>query len=473
MAVFLVNREAEPRDASALPPWTTVLDYLRGCGLVGTKEGCATGDCGACTAVVAEPDGAGSLRYTARNTCITMLPMLHGRQLITVEGLAQPGGKLHPVQQAMVDEHGSQCGFCTPGFVMSLFAHLKANGSSSREAIVSRLAGNLCRCTGYRPIIDAGMSLKARHARDDYAAGASQTARKLAAVSRRPSAMRGLHAPRSIPELAAVLAKHPKARIVAGATDYALALTQDLEQPPEVVLVGGLAALQRMRANASSWEIGAGASYEDCSRALGPHLPGFGRLMERFGSPQIRAWATVGGNIGNASPIADGPPVFLVLDGKLILQRGRALRTISLADFYLGYRKTTLAPGEFIRALRIAKPAPDDLFAVHKVSKRIDDDISSVCGAFRLKLEGGIVRKAWIAYGGMAAIPKRASRAEAELVGKPFAQPAVAAAAAALTADFAPISDARASAQYRRTVAANLLWRVYLGQQGQRTELAA
>ena len=439
-----------------------MLDYLRASSLTGTKEGCATGDCGACTAVTASLDGDG-LAYESLNTCIAPLHSLAGRLLVTVEGLAEESGGLHPAQRAMVDRHGSQCGFCTPGFVMSLFAHAKAEAKGGREALVRRLGGNLCRCTGYLPIVRAGMDLGARGGRDAYdrdEEGIKARLRGLRGRNRSPGR------PATVAALAKRLAGDGRPRIVAGATDLGLELTQDLASP-DLVFAGWVGALSGIRGGATGWRIGAGTTWDQVDAGLSPHLPGLSTLLERFGSPQIRARATVGGNIANASPIADGPPVFLALGCELVLRKGAARRAVALERFYTGYRKTVLRRGEFIESVRLRRPRPGSFFNVYKVSKRIEDDISSVCGAFSVEVgRGGAVKGARVAYGGMAAVPRRAARCERALVGRPWDGETVDRACRALLSDFRPMSDLRASARYRRAVAANLLRRFYAWTEG-------
>ena len=434
-----------------------MLEYLREEGLVGTKEGCATGDCGACSAVTAELVG-NKLVYGGLNTCIALLPSLAGKLLITVEGLEGEDG-LHPVQEAMVKLHGSQCGFCTPGFVMSLFAHIKNGSKGGRDGVIESLSGNLCRCTGYLPIIRAGLDLAKGHKKDWYFKNDSLIKKRLRGLQGKRGEAQDR--PTTVAGIAARLGGQGKPRLVGGATDLALEITQDLAQP-ELVFSRQVNSFADIKQTRTHWEIGAGTTWEDVDRELSPELPGMRELMLRFGSPQIRAKATVGGNLGNASPIADGPPVFLALGCELVLRKKAARRKVALEDFYTGYRKTVLRQGEFVESLRLVRPPRGALFNVYKVSKRHEDDISTVCGAYLVRLDNlGKVIGANIAYGGMAAIPKRAYHCEKVLVGKKWNEGTIDRACKALEKDYSPISDMRASARYRRLVAGNLLWRYF------------
>ena len=463
MPAILLNWEERPRDIGGAPAGALLLDYLRGAGLTGTKEGCASGDCGACAVAAGALDGDGNMRYRPVNSCVCFLRSMAGHQIVTAEGLAGPDGP-HPVQRAMADHHASQCGFCTPGFVMALFCRFHDGGGFGRDDIVSALAGNLCRCTGYRPIVAAGMSLKNMKTGPVRMRAIRRGAGVVRKMRNAPAGGGGFFAPKSVGEVAGILAKNPSARILAGGTDLGLEASQELKDLSPIVDVGRVAGLARVEEDDDSWTLGAGVSFEQCESALSG-LPDFGGLTARFGSPQIRARATVGGNIANASPVADGSPVFLALDGALTLRRGGSRRRVSLANFFRAYKKTALRRGEFIESLRLRKPKAGALFRAMKVSKRREDDIAAVCGVFHLDIRGGTVRRARVAFGGMAAVPARARRCEQALAGERWDSAGVERAAAALARDFSPLSDARASAAYRTRVAGNLLRKTLLESQ--------
>jgi xanthine dehydrogenase small subunit len=460
---FLLN--GAPRAVSDVDPNTTVLEWLRGPErLCGTKEGCAEGDCGACTVVLAKPDGSGDLAYEPVNSCIQLLPTLDGKHLITVEGLKAADGALHPVQQAMVEAHGSQCGFCTPGFVMSLFALRHRAKTPTREDALQALAGNLCRCTGYRPILDAAGAMGDAPDRFDAATPATVAALTAMHRSRGLSYFAGRHAffaPRSLVELADVLRSYPDATLLAGGTDLGLAITKQHRRFACIVFLGEVAELRRIDRNPTHLEIGAGASWSACADALAALHPALAEFLLRFASVQIRNAATVGGNIANASPIGDGPPPLMALGARLVLAGPQGVREIALEDFFQAYRRTDLRKGEIVASIRVPIPDPALKFAVWKVSKRFDQDISAVCGAFALRFVDGHVAGARLAFGGMAAVPARARQAEAALVGQPWSLATAQAAAAALARDFTPIGDARASQDYRARIARNLLLRFY------------
>lgn len=438
------------RELENVPPTRTVLEFLREderrCG---TKEGCNEGDCGACTVVLgAEEDG--KLVYRAVNACILFVGALHAKELLTVEDLAGPDGALHPAQQAMVDCHGSQCGFCTPGIVMSLYA-LHAGGEvPDRQRIDTALAGNLCRCTGYRPIIQAAQAMGV--AVPD-AAEAQVKLELLRSMKPDDSAL----LPRSADALATLLLHYPDATLVAGGTDVGLWVTKQFRDLGRIIHLGQVEDLQRID-RADGWlRIGAAVTVARAADLLGRLYPDLDALFRRYGSEQVRNSATLGGNIANGSPIGDSMPALIGLGARLVLRRGDVRREMALEDFFLAYRQTALQPGEFLETILVPEPTPGQAFACYKISKRFDQDISAVMAGFGLMLEGNIVRAARLAYGGMAGTPKRAAAAEAALMGRPFDAAAARAAAAALAQDFQPMSDMRASAAYRLMVAGNLI----------------
>ena len=461
---FLLGEER--RELSGLDPNTTVLNYLRRVERrTGTKEGCGEGDCGACTIVLGELDGE-RLTYRAVNSCIQFVGMLDGKQVLTVEDLAEPDGTLHPCQQAMVDCHGSQCGFCTPGFVMSLFALYQEAGASDRNRIDDALAGNLCRCTGYGPIVAAARAMKAGQP-DRFTRHARQTIAALKALSAGASASlegegRRYFAPRSSAELAQLLLQHPNATILGGGTDVGLWVTKQLRSLDTIIYVGEVADLKQIKVDERWIEIGAGVTYSQALATIEAHYPDIAEMMRRLGSEQIRNTGTIGGNIANGSPIGDSPPSLIALGSRLVLQRGDQQRELALEDFFLDYGKQDRQPGEFVAAVRIPVADPSRVLRCYKVSKRFDQDITAALGAFALTLSGDMVEDIRICFGGMAPTPKRAKAAEAALNGKPWTREAVEAACEALAEDYTPITDMRASAQYRLKVAQNLLRKFFI-----------
>ncbi|MFK9097640.1 xanthine dehydrogenase small subunit [Pseudomonas guariconensis] len=469
MIQFLVNQEL--RSEHALDPNMTVLQYLREhLGKPGTKEGCASGDCGACTVVVGEltqdDQGRDTLRYRSLNSCLTFVSSLHGKQLISVEGLKHQG-ELHSVQRAMADCHGSQCGFCTPGFVMSLFALQKNSDGHDLHQAQEALAGNLCRCTGYRPILAAAEQSCAQPCRDQFDEQQAQTIARLKAIA--PTETGELNSgdkrclvPLTVADLADLYSSHPEARLLAGGTDLALEVTQFHKSLPVMIYVGHVAELKRIEKTEIHLEIGAATPLTDCYGALNEEYPDFGALLHRFASLQIRNQGTLGGNIGNASPIGDSPPLLIALDAQVVLRQGETQRTLALEDYFIDYRITARQDSEFIEKIIVPRASADWTFRAYKVSKRLDDDISAVCAAFNLRIEDGVVREARIAFGGMAAIPKRARACEAALVGKAWDQASIEQACLALDEDFTPLSDFRASKQYRLLTAQNLLRKYFI-----------
>ncbi len=477
---FLLN--GEPVAVEGVAPQTTLLEWLRDHRrLTGTKEGCAEGDCGACTVVLAEQaPGRPYLVWKPVNACIRLLPSVAGKAVFTVEALAGPDGTLHPVQRALVDGHGSQCGFCTPGFAMSLFGLYRNALHPSRAAIADALAGNLCRCTGYRPIVAAGEAMydaavagtadgwrgpgvAADGTRivtpEEEALAAQLAALAVTDTSCYEAAGRRWWAPRTRAALAAVLAAQPDARIVAGATDVGLWITKELRDVGDLVYTGDVAELAAIRETPTHVAIGAATTLAEAFAALESQWPELAEAWARFASPPIRNSGTLGGNVANGSPIGDSMPVLLALDATVVLESAAGVRELPLSDFYLAYRRTALARGEFVAEIRVPQRPPGVLLRAYKVSKRYDQDISSVFACFALTLDGDRIAAARIGCGGVAPIPTRAPAAEAALAGRPWDDAAAEAAACALAAQFTPIDDMRASAAYRRTVLANLMRR--------------
>jgi xanthine dehydrogenase small subunit len=447
-----------------IDPTMTVLDWLRlEKGRAGTKEGCAEGDCGACTVVIARPEN-GRLSYRAVNGCIVFMPMLDGCQLLTVEDLKAPDGALHAIQQSMVDCHGSQCGFCTPGFVMSLFALYRNEENPTDQRIDDVLAGNLCRCTGYAPIAAAAKQMYAEGpaAKDRFATSEGDMVARLEALADGETLCleadgRRLYAPATIDGLADILAENPAACIVAGGTDVGLWVTKQLRDIAPAVLIGRIAELRRIEESDEAITIGASVTYDEASSVIAAHYPDFGELIRRIGGQQVRNMGTIGGNIANGSPIGDSPPALIAAGATLGLRLGAEQRTILLEDFFIDYGKQDRRPGEFVEYVVLPKPEPGTQYRCYKISKRFDQDISAACGAFRLKQDGGNVADIRIAFGGMAATPKRAAATEAALTGKPWTEETIEAALSAMEQDYTPLTDWRASAWYRMAVAKNLL----------------
>jgi xanthine dehydrogenase small subunit len=444
-------------------PRATVLEWLREyASAKGTKEGCNEGDCGACTVVLARLRG-GALRYDPVNACILLLGQFDGAELITVEDLAD-GDVLHPVQQAMVDLHGSQCGFCTPGVVMSLFAAYHSGAPATEASLCDQLAGNLCRCTGYRPILAAGLATCNGDPADKFAATADERIAALAALADGRDLFVGdedrfFAAPATLSSLAALYERFPDAALVAGATDVGLWITKQLRDVTRVVWLGRVAGLDEVSERADgALSIGAGVTLLDAAPLLSALHPDLGELMRRFGSVQVRASGTVGGNIANGSPIGDLAPALIALGARVVLRKGAATRSLPLEDFFVAYGRQDRAPGEFVAAIETPRLKEGQHYRAFKISKRVDEDISAVMLAARIDLEGRRIGRARIAYGGMAATPKRAANAERALVGASLDSPETwVAALTALASDFAPLTDMRATAAYRMSVARNVL----------------
>ncbi|MBV9833685.1 MAG: xanthine dehydrogenase small subunit [Alphaproteobacteria bacterium] len=448
------------RRLDGVSPAMTLLDWLRGpARLTGTKEGCAEGDCGACTVLVDR---------LPVNACLALVGQMHGRAIHTVEGLRSADGTPHPVQRALAESDGTQCGYCTPGIVMSAVAFACGGEPPTPELIHDALAGNLCRCTGYRPIVEAVT-------RCAQSSGPWPMAPTIAidTGSRTFDGATVLHAPRTLSELLQLRAAYPDAWLLAGGTDLGVRISHDREVPRRIIHVGGVPELTMLAEHPDRIEIGAAATYRQCLPAMANRAKPFAEMIRRLGSRQIRSMGTMGGNIGTASPIGDSPPVLLALGATLHVASIRGRRAIALDDFFLGYRRTALAADEIIVSIDMPLPAADETFDVDKVSKRRDQDISAVLGAYRLRVIDGVVRSARLAYGGMAATPARARHAEAALIDAPWNAATIERAVAALVNDFKPLDDWRASADYRLMVAGNLLRRLHMRSTGVAVELDA
>ncbi|MGR3364551.1 MAG: xanthine dehydrogenase small subunit [Maritimibacter harenae] len=449
---FLLNGETV--ELSGVDPTTTVLDWLRETrGLTGTKEGCNEGDCGACTVMVTDNAGTRAL-----NGCILFMPQINGKSLTTVEGLSGPDGDMHPVQQAMVEHHGSQCGFCTPGFVVSMAAG-QINGETDHDR---QLAGNLCRCTGYAPIVRAA-DHAARKPVPDWLSDVPPGPPMGPSVND--------YQPTTASGLAELLRAHPGATLVAGATDVGLWVNKDHRDLGRVIFVSQIEELRRIEVAPYFIRIGAAASIEALRLAIAKRYPSFAAMLDRFASAQVRAAATVGGNIANGSPIGDTPPPLIALGAMLQIRSGDDMREIPLEDFFIEYGKQDLEEREFVEAVVIPRDEDEDRLKVYKLSKRFDQDISAVLGAFNIHVKDGTVRSARIAFGGMAGTPMRAHAVERALLGKPWTMATIRNAKWSFAEDFRPMSDMRASANYRLEAAANMLERAWREDQGEAVDV--
>ncbi|MFW2545053.1 xanthine dehydrogenase small subunit [Primorskyibacter sp. 2E107] len=456
---FLLNGESV--DLDDVTPTVTLLDWLRETrGLTGTKEGCNEGDCGACTVMVQDAQGAKAL-----NACILFLPQLHGKAVRTVEGLATPDGTLHPVQEAMIAHHGAQCGFCTPGFICSMAtAHL--NGDTGHD---DALAGNLCRCTGYAPIIRAAEAAASEPVPEHLIRDRDFFSSEILTEGPGGSQPPGVHAPETLEDLAELAARLPEATLIAGATDVGLWVTKQLRDLDTVIFLNRCSALQQIEETGDGYRIGAGVTMDRVHALMKTQFPSYAEMIRRYGSTQVRGAATIGGNIANGSPIGDNPPALIALGATLHLRYRDTVREMPLEAFYIDYGKQDRHPGEIVEAVTI--PKQPDRLKVYKLSKRFDQDISAVCGAFNIHVENGTVTSARIAFGGMAGTPKRASTVEAAITGKPWTDDTLAAAWDAWEEDFVPLSDMRASADYRLTCARNMLSRCLLEDFGARANV--
>lgn len=485
MEAVRLHVNGQLREVYGVSPTTTLLEWLRGpAGLPGTKEGCAEGDCGACTVVVVDPDAPGGPRLRAVNSCLLLLPLLHGKHVITVEGLRQagrapdpaaaaevglrPGGNAawHPVQEALVAALGSQCGYCTPGVIMSMVEACYRDDLDAAWKLDDQMCGNLCRCTGYRPIREATQKIAGLRPADRIAALLRASEGEPPVTLRYESGGGGPHAqrffvPGSLPELFDLMDAHPELRLVMGATDLGLDVTKKGERFPVLASLQAIGELRRLEHANGRWSIGATVRLADLEDATDVALPPVARMLRFFGSRQIKNSATVGGNLCNASPIGDLAPVLLALDATIVVASRGGERRVPMGELFMGYRKTALLPGELLVRVELSDPPPTAKVVGYKVSKRREMDISAVAAGLYVQVEGGVVTAARLGFGGMAATPARARAAEAALVGQPWSQAACDAAALRIADDFAPLSDHRGSAWYRATVAANFLRGMY------------
>jgi xanthine dehydrogenase small subunit len=445
------------RTETGVAPTTTLLDYLRlNARLTGTKEGCAEGDCGACTVVIGLPQEDGRMAWRAVNSCLVLVPQVDGLPVITVEGLAQPDGTLHSVQQSLVDADATQCGFCTPGFAMAMFAFAHDREPRDDATIHEALAGNLCRCTGYRPIVEACRTMRA----DPPGCGFAAEAREAASEYRHGSQL--YLAPKSIGELVAAKATYPDAIVLGGGTDLGLRVSKDREAFPVVISTQWVSELRAISDGGGTLTIGGAVTYTKALPFFDRHFPSFAAMVRRIGSRQIRNIGTLAANIANASPIGDTIPCLMALDATIKLRSKRGARSVKADDFITGYRQTALEKDEIIEAIAIPLLKSGTSFTTYKLSKRFDQDISTVIGAFRLRVEAGKVAELRAAYGGMAAMTARAKHVEAAIAGKPWTAETLQDIDAPIAQDFEPMTDHRGSAAYRRRAAANLVRRLQL-----------
>ena len=447
-------------------PNKTLLNYIREkLNKTGTKEGCAEGGCGACTIVLGYLKN-NKIFYKSVNACIVFLPTIHGKQLILVEDLVGKDGSLHPVQKSMVNFHGSQCGFCTPGFVMYLFSMYKNFPSFNKKIIKNSIAGNLCRCTGYQPIINAAKSLNNKNKVDQFYQTKNETIKLLKIINKKNNSLtinridKKYFAPQTINELKILLKKYPKSKILSGGTDLSLIVTKERKTINSIIYINSIKELNYIKKNKKYIEIGATTPLIEFESEIIKHYPDFKDILERYGSVQIRNVATIAGNIATASPIGDTLPLLLALNAKIVISNSKNDKILYLKDFFINYRKTKLKNGQFIKLIKIPL-LQNNIFKAYKISKRIDDDISAVCGSFNLHIKNNIIVSISIAYGGMAAIPKKALQCEKSLLNKDLSEKNINIAQKFLEKDFSPIDDMRASSQYRMKIAKNLLFKCF------------
>tara|TARA_Y100000590_G_scaffold46549_1_gene49338 strand:+ start:1233 stop:2678 length:1446 start_codon:yes stop_codon:yes gene_type:complete len=448
-------------------PNETLLNFIRNdLKKNGTKEGCAEGGCGACTVVLGSLE-KNTIKYQSINACIVFLPTIHNKQLILIEDLQENKNTLHPVQESMLNFHGSQCGFCTPGFIMSLFAMYKNNYTYSEKIIKDSIAGNLCRCTGYKPIMESAKSLNNKSKYDKFSKKQNIIINLLKKIKKKDKTLiinnnnNKYYAPKKIIELKNLLKKYPNSRILSGGTDLSLEITKLRKTLNSIIYIGEINELNFIKKNDRYIEIGSCTPLIIFEKYIEKIFPDFYEILQRYGSTQIRNTATIGGNIATASPIGDTLPILLSLNAKIKIVDYKKELIMPLKEFFLGYRKTKLNNNQFIKSIII--PIENRrIIKSYKISKRIDDDISSVCGAFNLKIKNNIISSILIAFGGMSVIPKRAINCEKFLTNNEFSKNSIINAQQILEKDFSPIDDMRASSRYRMEIAKNLLLKLYL-----------
>ena len=446
-------------------PNQTILNFVRTkLKKTGTKEGCAEGGCGACTVVIGELN-KNNIVYKAINACIAFVPTLHGKQLLVVEDLASQIENLHPVQEAMVKYHGSQCGFCTPGFIMSLFSMYKNHSFYGEELIKDSIAGNLCRCTGYRPIIDAAKSLNKNKKLDQFYKNKKIIINLLKKIKLKNLFIHNKNkkyfSPKTIRELKKIIKKYPNSVFLSGGTDLSLNVTKERKDINNIISLNSIKELKFIKERNGNIEVGASISLKEFELFIKKYYPDFNSILKRYGSVQIRNVGTIAGNIATASPIGDTLPLLLSLDAKVILQKISNKTVLPLKKFFVSYRKTKLKKGQFIHSI-IIPIFKKNIFKAYKISKRVDDDISSVCASFNLEIINKKIKNVKIAYGGMAPIPKRAINCEKTLINSSLSKKSFNKAKKKLEKDFAPIDDMRASKDYRMEIAKNLLMKCFL-----------